>query len=110
MFLNLCVTVFVFFFVCKCILIDKTLQLQYLHESFYFQAYSSLEELRSRLKGGNPAYYVNTRTIEAIHRALDIPLSQTINSDKMNGFRSPEDEEGDFIEEDVADDSYSHNV
>ncbi|XP_071106694.1 intraflagellar transport protein 140 homolog [Haliotis cracherodii] len=73
-------------------------------------AYSSLEELRSRLKGGNPAYYVNTKTIEAIHRALDVPLSRTIDPDKMNGFRSPEDEEGDFIEEDVADDSYGHNV
>lgn len=53
----------------------------------------------------NLAYYVNMKTIEAIHRALDIPLSKTITTNDMNGVRaSVEEEDGEEVEEDVIDD------
>ncbi|XP_050392806.2 intraflagellar transport protein 140 homolog [Patella vulgata] len=66
-------------------------------------AYSTLEELKSKMPVVNPAYYVEMKTIEAIHRALDIPLSRTINTDRLNGFRkSPEEEDGEILDEEVA--------
>ncbi len=49
------------------------------------------------------AFYVNTKTIEAVHRALDIPLNK---SGLSNGIHpgSPEEEDGEEVEEDVIDD------
>ena len=50
------------------------------------------------------AFYVNNKTIEAVHRALDIPINKAGLS---NGFRprSPGNEEdGEEVEEDVIDD------
>ncbi|ESO81986.1 hypothetical protein LOTGIDRAFT_223604 [Lottia gigantea] len=66
-------------------------------------AYAALEELKTKLPVVNPAYYVDIKLIEAIHKALDIPLSRTINTEKLNGFRrSPGEDDGDFVEEEVA--------
>ncbi len=49
------------------------------------------------------AFYVNTKTIEAVHRALDIPMNK---SGLSNGIHpgSPEEEDGEEVEEDVIDD------
>ena len=73
------------------------------------QAYAALEEMRSRMPGVQLAFYVNMKTIEAIHRALDIPLSSKAAGSRLNGF-SPgggdEEEEGEFVEEEVIDDMY----
>lgn len=62
-----------------------------------------MEELKGRISGVNMAYYVNLRTIEAVHQALDIPLSNTISKSQMNGFRSSgqEEEDGEIVEEEV---------
>lgn len=63
-----------------------------------------MEEMKGRITGVNLAYYVNMRTIEAVHRALDIPLSRTIDTSKVNGYRSAghEEEDGEVVEEEVA--------
>lgn len=50
----------------------------------------------------NMAYYVNIKTLEAVHRALDIPLKDVGG---MNGFHmgGGEEEDGEEIDEDVDD-------
>lgn len=55
------------------------------------------------------AYYVNMKTIKAIHQALNIPMKNYGSSNRINGFnREGEDEEeGGFVEEEVIDDVYS---
>ena len=60
--------------------------------------------MKGRITGVNIAYYVNMRTIEAIHQALDIPLSRTLDTNKLNGYRSAghEEEDGEIVEEEVA--------
>ncbi len=64
-----------------------------------------MEEMTVKVPRRNLAYYVNMKTIEAIHRALDIPLSKTITTNDMNGVRaSVEEEDGEEVEEDVIDD------
>ena len=71
-----------------------------------FQAYACMEEMKNRIPKVNMAYYVNMRTIEAVHRALDIPLSRgTGVSEKINGFAKHDDEEedGEEVQEDVID-------
>ncbi|XP_041362442.1 intraflagellar transport protein 140 homolog [Gigantopelta aegis] len=75
-------------------------------------AYAALEEMRGRIRGTNITYFVNLKTIEEIHNALNIPLSRTINSSTMNGFHTKnteneEEEEGEFVEEDVIDEMYN---
>jgi intraflagellar transport protein 140 len=67
-----------------------------------------MEEMKNRIPKVNMAYYVNMRTIEAIHRALDIPLPQGPGGEKinsMNGFGKAGDDEqdGEEVQEDVID-------
>ena len=40
----------------------------------YKQAYAMMQELRERIPNVNVSFYVGIKTIEAVHRALDIPL------------------------------------
>ncbi len=42
----------------------------------YRQCYGFMQELRKRIPNVNIGYYVNIKTIEAVHRALDIPLGR----------------------------------
>ena len=70
-----------------------------------------MEEMKGRISGVNLAYYVNMRTLQAVHQALDIPLSKTIDTTagRMNGYRWGDgggggghaEEEGDIVEEEV---------
>ncbi|XP_076446737.1 intraflagellar transport protein 140 homolog [Babylonia areolata] len=73
-------------------------------------AHAALEEMRGRLPGVNLAFYVNMKTIEAVHRALDIPLSNKATDNRLNGFSAggggDEEEEGEFVEEEVIDDMF----
>lgn len=39
------------------------------------QAYRCLEEMRSKMPSVNLTYYVSQSTVEAVYRALSIPLS-----------------------------------
>ena len=75
------------------------------------QAHAHLEELQGRLPGIHLTYYVNMRTIEAIHKALALPMDKIAVPHRMNGFRAGgggenEEEEGEFVEEEVIDDMY----
>lgn len=55
-----------------------------------------------RIPSVNMAYYVNIRTIEAVYRALDMPLPKTITSTAINGYGGGE-EDGEIVEEEVVD-------
>ena len=61
--------------------------------------------MKVRIPKVNLAYYVNMRTIENIHRALDIPVPKgavpAVNGVSMGG---GEEEDGEEVEEDVVDD------
>ena len=48
------------------------------------QAYTLMQELRSRVRNVNMAYYINMETIETIHRVLDIPLGHGRGGDEDN--------------------------
>ena len=71
------------------------------------QAYAALEEIRGRMPRVQLAFYVNMKTIEAVHRALDIPLNKSTDNrfDRSQGVDDDEVEE-DFVEEEVIDEVY----
>jgi len=62
-----------------------------------------MEEMKGRISGVNMAYYVNMRTIEVVHQALDIPVPSMLQKGQMNGYRAggQEEEDGEMVEEDV---------
>ena len=64
-----------------------------------------MEEMRSRLPKVNMTYYVNDKTVRAIHHALDLPLKDATVTTNGHGESADEDEDG-MVEEDMADDLY----
>lgn len=42
------------------------------------QAYKYLEEMRKRVPSTHMSYYVNQRTVDAVHQGLGIPLVRTV--------------------------------
>ena len=52
---------------------------------FHPQAYSLMEELRQRIPTVNMAYYVDIRTIEAVHSALGMPLGRGVGAEGLTG-------------------------
>lgn len=42
------------------------------------QAYKYLEEMRRRLPPAKMSYYVNQRTVDAVHQGLGIPLARAV--------------------------------
>lgn len=69
------------------------------------QAHAAIEEMKSRIPNMSIGYYVNMRTVEAVYRALDIPMGD-MNRGKMNGVMDEED--GEIVEEEV-DNIYGHD-
>ncbi|XP_071962146.1 intraflagellar transport protein 140 homolog [Antedon mediterranea] len=67
----------------------------YARQETYKKAYACMEEMRSRIPTVNMAFYVNMRTIEAIHRSLDIPLGRGMGAEKKD------EDDGDEVEEEV---------
>ena len=65
------------------------------------QAYSLMEEMRRRVPSVNLAYYLDIRTIEAIHRALGIPVGRGVGAEVMLQRTLQEEEE----EEEESDES-----
>ena len=57
-----------------------------------------MEDMRSRIPTVNMAYYVNIRTIEAVHKALGIPLDRGMGAETAPG---QGDDDDDDVEEDV---------
>ena len=68
---------------------------------FRLQAYACMEEMRGRIPNVQLTFYVNMRTIEAIHRELNMPLSRTDGPGKMAGYGQDEDD-GEIVEEEVG--------
>ena len=72
-----------------------------------------MKELRQRIPSVNMAYYVSMKTIEGVHKALELPLGRGIGADtQKNGFVNgngvdddEDDDDGEFVEEEVPDDS-----
>ncbi|CAH1793664.1 unnamed protein product [Owenia fusiformis] len=78
----------------------------YAKKEHWKAAYACMEEMRAKIPKVNLGYYVNMRTIEQVHSALQIPLGRGTGAE-INGFQagSPGDEEtGEEVEEDVIDD------
>ena len=63
--------------------------------------------MRSRLPTLNLAYYVNMKTIEAIHKAVGVPLGRGIGGNSRDIKRGVEEEEGEEVEEEVEEDIYN---
>ncbi len=67
-----------------------------------------MEEMRTRIPKLNMGYYVDNKTIQAVHKAMDIPIPKATTG-LSNGFRpgsAGNEEDGEEVEEDVADDGY----
>ncbi|NWY05934.1 IF140 protein, partial [Nothoprocta ornata] len=71
----------------------------YLQVEDFHTAYRYLEEMRKRIPGGNPTYFVPQQTIEAVHRGAGVPLSRIL-APEQTGHGSMETKE---VEEEVAD-------
>ena len=69
-----------------------------------------MEEMHLHLPKANMAYYINIKTIEAIHQELNIPLKESAVA--INGFgggQEEDEEEGEeVVEEDVVDEIYDN--
>lgn len=73
-----------------------------------------MKELRQRIPSVNMAYYVSLKTIESIHKALEIPLGRGVGADThknglVNGNNNGEDDDDDddeFVEEAVPNEAY----
>ncbi|XP_025272825.3 intraflagellar transport protein 140 homolog [Canis lupus familiaris] len=50
----------------------------YLQGEEFHMAYKYLEEMRKRVPSANMSYYVNQRTVDAVHQGLGIPLMHTV--------------------------------
>ncbi len=76
------------------------------HEPSFLQAYSTMEEMRNKIPRVNMPFYVDMKTIQAVHKALDIPLKDQERNG--NGFRlggqGEEEEDGVEMEEEVLED------
>ena len=66
------------------------------------QAYVLMEELHHRLPTVNLAHHIDMKTIEAIHKALGIPLGRGVGggvTHKLPGNDIEEESEGENVEE-----------
>ncbi|XP_033630790.1 intraflagellar transport protein 140 homolog [Asterias rubens] len=75
----------------------------YARQENFKKAYEFMEDMRSRIPTVNMAYYVNMRTIEAVHRALDIPLGRGMGAETAPG-QGDEDDVEEEVQEDFQDD------
>jgi hypothetical protein len=77
------------------------------------QAYNCLEDLRSRVPKVNPSVYIEPRIIEAVHRAVNVPLKEVAvtRNGATNGHKpnvgagrggSDDEDEGEILDEEVS--------
>lgn len=69
----------------------------------FVQAFSVMEEMRRRVPNVNMAYYVNMKTIEAVHKAVGAPLGRGMGAEREIGGELDE-EDGEEVEEEVEED------
>lgn len=62
-----------------------------------------MQEMRQRIPTVNMAYYVDIKTIEAIHSAMGIPLGRGIGADAAGRGEEEESEGDDSVGEEVED-------
>lgn len=60
--------------------------------------------MRSRLPSLNLAYYINMKTIEAIHKSVGVPLGRGLGGRIKDGLDMDDGEE---VEEEVEEDIYN---
>lgn len=65
-----------------------------------------MQEMQSRIPTVNMAYYINMRTIEAVHSTLGIPLGRGTNAGKKIGHSNDSDE--DDMDDDVTEEIYNN--
>ena len=63
------------------------------------QAYSLMEEMRQHIPSVNMAYYINVKTIETIHSALEIPLGHGAGVEGRGGEGSGDESVGEDVDE-----------
>ncbi|XP_078096576.1 intraflagellar transport protein 140 homolog isoform X2 [Mustelus asterias] len=67
-------------------------------------AYKYMEEMTKKLPSVNVTYYINQQIIDAIYKAVGVPIKANIVMEKV---RHNSAEDGEEVEEDVAEDSYN---
>ncbi|XP_041061995.1 intraflagellar transport protein 140 homolog isoform X3 [Carcharodon carcharias] len=67
-------------------------------------AYKYMEEMTKKLPSANVTYYINQQITDAIYKAVGVPIKANIVVEKV---RHSSAEDGDEVEEDVAEDSYN---
>lgn len=64
------------------------------------QAYKYLEEMRRRLPPAKMSYYVNQRTVDAVHQGLGIPLARVVPERTHHGsVEDPKEADEEVLEE-----------
>ena len=56
-----------------------------------------MNEMRDRIQNVNMSYYVSMKTLEAIHKALDIPMTG------INGMQ--DEDQGEQLDDDIVDET-----
>ncbi|MEE6497228.1 hypothetical protein FKM82_002667 [Ascaphus truei] len=75
----------------------------YTQQEDFQKAYRCLEEMRAKMPSVNLTYYVSQSTVEAVHRALSIPLSRDAAPERV---RHNSLEDGEEVEEEVPETGY----
>ncbi|XP_020899151.2 intraflagellar transport protein 140 homolog, partial [Exaiptasia diaphana] len=78
----------------------------YARQQNHSKAYSFMEDMRQRVPTVNMAYYVNMKTIEAVHKSLGIPLGRGMGAEREIKAGLDEDE-GEEVEEEVEEEIFN---
>ncbi|XP_048575888.1 intraflagellar transport protein 140 homolog isoform X2 [Nematostella vectensis] len=78
----------------------------YARQQNFSKAYTVMEDMRQRVPSVNMAYYVNLKTIEAIHNAVGVPMGRGMGAEKPHKGGLDEDD-GEEVEEEVEEDIYN---
>ncbi|KAM4819952.1 intraflagellar transport protein 140 homolog [Thomomys bottae] len=72
----------------------------HMHMEEHQMAYKYLEEMRKRLPSANMSYYVDQRTVDAVHLALGLPLSRVVPERiRHNSMEDHKDMDEEVVEE-----------
>ncbi|XP_048188881.1 intraflagellar transport protein 140 homolog [Perognathus longimembris pacificus] len=72
----------------------------HMHMEEHQMAYKYLEEMRKRLPSANMSYYVDQRTVDAVHQALGLPLSRIVPERiRHNSMEDHKDVDEEVVEE-----------
>lgn len=65
-----------------------------------------MEDMRQRVPTVNMAYYVNIKTIEAVHKSLGVPLGRGMGAERdIKG--GMDEDEGEEVEEEVEEEIFN---